>query len=59
MGYKKNIKWDKTKPNGQLRKSSDNSKLSSIIKDYKFKPLDEGLIETIDFFLKNYPNVRK
>jgi GDP-L-fucose synthase len=59
MGYKKNIKWDKTKPNGQLRKSSDNSKLLSIIKDYKFKPLDEGLIETIDFFLKNYPNVRK
>jgi GDP-L-fucose synthase len=59
MGYKKKIIWDKTKPSGQFRKPSDNSKLKSIIGDFKFTKLEDGLEETIEFFIKNYQTIRK
>jgi GDP-L-fucose synthase len=59
MGYKKNIVWDTTKPSGQYRKPSDNSKLKSIIGDFKFTKLEDGLEETIEFFIKNYQTIRK
>jgi GDP-L-fucose synthase len=59
MGYKKKIIWDKTKPSGQFRKPSDNSKLKSIIGDFKFTKLEDGLEETIDFFINNYEKIRK
>ena len=58
MNFKGNIKWLSDKPNGQFRKPSDNSKLLSII-NYKFTPLDEGLSETIEYFIQNYEKVRK
>jgi len=59
MGYKKQIIWDTTKPSGQFRKPSDNSKLKSIIGDYNFTPLENGLEETIEFFIKNYDKIKK
>jgi GDP-L-fucose synthase len=59
MNFKGNIEWLPNKPNGQYRKPSDNSKLLSIIGDYKFTPLEEGLTETIEFFVRNYERVRK
>jgi len=59
MGYKKNIIWDTTKPSGQYRKPSDNSKLKSIIGDFKFTKIEIGLEETIDYFIKNYKTIRK
>lgn len=59
MGFKKNIIWDKTKPSGQYRKPSDNSKLKSIIGDFKFTKIEDGLEDTIDFFIKNYNKIRK
>jgi len=58
MNFKGKIKWLSDKPNGQFRKPSDNSKLLSII-NYKFTPLDEGLSETIEYFIQNYEKVRK
>lgn len=59
MGYKKDIVWDTTKPAGQYRKPSDNSRLKSIIGNYKFTPIEKGLEETITTFLSNYENLRK
>jgi len=59
MGYKKDIVWDTTKPSGQYRKPSDNSKLKSIIGNYKFTPIQKGLEETITTFISNYENLRK
>jgi GDP-L-fucose synthase len=59
MGYKKEIKWDITKPSGQFRKPSDNSKLKSIIGDFEFTSLEKGLEETIDSFIQNYKDLRK
>jgi GDP-L-fucose synthase len=59
MKFTGKIKWIKDKPNGQFRKPSDNSKLLSIVGDYKFTPLEEGLTETVEYFIKNYDTIRK
>ena len=57
--FKNKIIFDTTKPEGQFRKPSDNSYLKSIIGDYKFTPLREGLEVTIDYFTKNYNIIKK
>lgn len=59
MGYKKSIHWDISKPSGQFRKPSDNSKVKTVLKDFQFTPFEDALSETIDYFIKNYENVRK
>jgi GDP-L-fucose synthase len=59
MGYKNKIYWDSSKPNGQFRKPSNNSKLKSVLKDFQFTPLEEGLYHTIEYFIKNYEKIRK
>jgi GDP-L-fucose synthase len=58
FGFKGRIVFDSTKPDGQLRKPSDNSVLKSMYPDYKFTPFEEGLEKSIDWFIKNYPKVR-
>jgi GDP-L-fucose synthase len=59
MDFKNNIIFDKSKPEGQFRKPADNSYLKSIIGDYQFTNLREGLEETIKYFIANYNNIRK
>lgn len=58
MGYKGEIIFDPSKPEGQLRRPSDPSKLRKYLPDFKFTPIDHGIEKTIDWFLSNYPNVR-
>jgi GDP-L-fucose synthase len=59
MNYKGNVIFDTSKPEGQFRKPSDNSKIMSYLPNFKFTPIEEGLKETIDWFEKNYENIRK
>lgn len=59
IGFKNKIIFDTSRPEGQFRKPSDNSYLKSIIGDYKFTPLKNGLETTIDYFIKNYNNIKK
>ena len=59
MDFKNNIIFDKSKPEGQFRKPADNTYLKSIIGDYQFTNLREGLEETIKYFIANYKNIRK
>jgi GDP-L-fucose synthase len=57
VGYKGEIFWDKTKPDGAPRKLMDVSR----IKDLGWKPkikLEEGLIATYDWYLKNQDGFR-
>ena len=52
VGYKGNITWDRTKPNGTPRRALDISKINSL--GWKSKTnLDDGLKITINWFLKN------
>ena len=59
MGFKGKVKWLTEKPNGQYRKPSSNAKLLSIIGEYEFTTLEKGLKESIEWFILNYPKVRK
>jgi len=59
MNYKGNVRWNTSKPDGQFRKPSDNSKIKNYLPDFKFTPLYEGLKETIEYFEKNYTIIRK
>ena len=46
--------FDETKPKGQFRKPA-----ASDIKGFEFKPIEDGINETIDWFINNYENARK
>lgn len=59
MDFKGKVIFDKTKPDGQFRKPSDTSKLKKYLPDFKFTPLEEGIKNTVEWFIKNYPNIRK
>ena len=57
-GFKGKIIWDKTKPDGQPRRTLDVSKAK---KEFGFKAktnLEEGLKKTIDWFVSTLPKTR-
>jgi GDP-L-fucose synthase len=59
MNFKGEVVWDTTKPDGQFRKPSDNSKIKKYLPDFKFTPIYEVLKETIEFFENNFNIIRK
>lgn len=59
MNFKGEVIFDTTKPDGQFRKPSDNSKIKQYLPDFVFTPIYEGLKDTIDFFESNYNFIRK
>jgi GDP-L-fucose synthase len=59
MNFKEDVLFDSTKPDGQFRKPSDNSKIKNYLPNFKFTPMYEGLKETIEYFEKNYNLIRK
>lgn len=58
MNFKGNVIFDKTKPDGQYRKPSDNSKIKSYLPEFKFTPFEVGIKETIQWFENSYPNIK-
>jgi GDP-L-fucose synthase len=52
------VLFDIEKPDGQFRKPTDPSRLLAHIPGFKFTPLKEGIKESVDWFIENYPNVR-
>lgn len=59
LGYEGKVNWDLRKPDGQMRKPSDVSKLRTLRGDFKFLSLSDGVNRTVDWFVKNYPRVRR
>lgn len=59
FSFKGKVIFDKTKPDGQFRKPSDNSKLKSYLPNFEFTPIESGLKKTITWFVENYENTRK
>ena len=56
--HKGKIIWDSTKPDGTPRKLMNVSRINSLGWQAKFK-LEEGIIDTINWFKKNQNNFRK
>jgi len=59
MDYNGKLVFDTSKPDGQLRKPSDPTKLKKYLPDFEFTPLDEGTEKTVKWFVENYPEIRK
>lgn len=59
MNFKGDVIWDDSKPDGQFRKPSDNSKIKKYLPDFEFTNLYDGLKQTIEYFEKNYSIIRK
>jgi nucleoside-diphosphate-sugar epimerase len=52
IGYKGDILWDTSKPNGQMRKLLDTTKMRSLL-DVKITPFAEALKETVQWYSDN------
>ena len=50
-GFRGEIRWDKTKPDGQARRSLDTSRAKGLFDFQASMPLEEGLRRTIDWYL--------
>jgi len=59
FNFKGKVRFDNTKPDGQFRKPTDNSKLKSYLPDFQFTSIEDGIKETVNWFIKNYENARK
>lgn len=59
MGFKGKVAFDTTKPDGQFRKPSDTTKLRKYLPEFEFTTIEKGIEETVEWFISNYPNVRK
>jgi len=58
MRFKNDIVFDLEKPDGQYRKPSDISKLKKLLPDFKWMAIEDGILQTVEWFDKNYPNIR-
>jgi len=59
LNYDGEIVFDKTKPKGQIRKPCSNQKFLDLgWKKEWYTPLEKGLKNTCEWFIRNYPNVR-
>jgi GDP-L-fucose synthase len=59
MDFKGQIVCDTTKADGQFKKTASNKKLRTHLPDYKFKPIKDGVKESVDWFVQNYETCRK
>lgn len=59
MEFKGEVIFDATKPDGQFRKPSDSETLQNLYPDFKFTPLKNGIDESVEWFVNNYPSLRK
>jgi GDP-L-fucose synthase len=61
LNYEYMMKFDETKPDGQFKKTADNTKLMSYnnLSNFRFIKIEDGLRSTIEWFIKNYANCRK
>lgn len=59
MDFKGKTIFDTRYPAGQLKKTAANRKFRKYFPKFKFTPLDQGISQTIDWFVSHYPKVRK
>lgn len=54
-----NIIFDETKPDGQYKKTVDNTMLKKIIGNFEFTNIVNGIKKSVEWFIENYNNCRK
>ncbi|XP_019740943.1 GDP-L-fucose synthase [Hippocampus comes] len=59
LDFKGQVVYDKSKSDGQLKKTASNAKLCRYRPDFRFTPFKQALKETCDWFVTNYDTARK
>ena len=59
MEFNGPVVFDTSKADGQYKKTAANTKLRSYLPNYVFTTMDEGIKETVAWFLQNYEVARK
>ena len=59
VGFKGKVVFDTNKPEGQFRKPADNTKLLTLFPEFKFTSVEDGLKETVNWFVENYERARR
>ncbi len=59
MKYKGPILFDKSKSDGQYKKTVSNNKLTNLYPEFKFTPFREAVFKTCEWFEENYDIARK
>eukprot|EP00659_Diplonema_papillatum_P010761 gene10761-16573_t len=59
MDFKGEVIFDTNKADGQFKKTASNAKLSKLLPDFQFTPFQQGVQESVDWFVKNYDSARK
>jgi GDP-L-fucose synthase len=63
FNYSEHLIFDPSKPDGQFKKTANNSKLIHFLNkesiNYKFTNISSGINDTIDWFINNYNECRK
>jgi len=54
VGFKGEVKWDSSKPDGPLRRTLDDEKLHKLLPNWKPTPFDEALGKTVEFAKANW-----
>eukprot|EP00160_Parvularia_atlantis_P009681 Unigene1923_Nuclearia_a/m.5977 Unigene1923_Nuclearia_a/g.5977 ORF Unigene1923_Nuclearia_a/g.5977 Unigene1923_Nuclearia_a/m.5977 type:complete len:253 (-) Unigene1923_Nuclearia_a:77-835(-) len=59
MNFTGNLTFDTTKADGQFKKTASNAKLRRYLPNFKFTPLQEGINQSVQWFVDNYAVARK
>jgi len=59
MDFRGRVIFNLNQPDGQLRKTSDTTRLQNFVPDYNFTPLRKGIKQTVEWFTDNYDRCRK
>lgn len=59
LDFQGSIVYDISYSDGQLKKTATDIELKKYIPDFKFTPIQDGLKNTIEYFVTNYNNIRK
>ena len=51
--------FDTTLADGQFKKTADNTKMKKLIGEYDFISIEQGIKNTVDYFIRNYSTIRK
>jgi GDP-L-fucose synthase len=58
MGFTGEIQFDTSRPDGQYKKTASNVALRSLLPEFQFTPIQEGLQKSVDWFLANQASFR-
>ena len=59
MEFKGEVVFDSTKADGQHKKTASNAKLRSLHPEFTFTPIEQGIKESVDWFVQNFDTARK